>query len=103
MPCRDYRDDHPEIEQVDELRSLVRVQQKRLDELTAHLCYVMNQCEDALPRSPRANDVRDWYKQHRKADIANMLKLLKKFDKSWLENMDKDDFDTLDTTLNDML
>jgi len=99
MPSRDYRENPPASQAESECRDL----QNRLDALTAHLCYVMSQCEDVLPRSPRANRARDWYEQHRKADIANMLELVARLDEEFLTNMDKDDFDTLDATLNDML
>ena len=89
MPCRDYQDDvsyNVRAEQV--LKELC-------DRLTALLCEACSVLErDALLEDNE--ELTLWYKEHRKADLANMKNMLRELD---VEELSKSDFDELDSLI----
>lgn len=99
MPCRDYQDDFPRTVEVEnpETRKQLEASLARNDELSRLLCYVVTKAvENDLEHYVLNSEVRDWYIQHRQADLDNMQNLLESVD---IDSIPKEDFDKLDALL----
>lgn len=99
MPCRDYAFESTPSQRVENLGYENQRMKAELDRVTGFLCKLSGEMLDLENEGVVIDmpmEIREWYKEHRKHDIANMVNLLANVD---LESMPKKDFDALDALL----
>ncbi|BAV81239.1 hypothetical protein [Vibrio phage VCPH] len=99
MPCRDYAFENTPSQRVENLGYENQRMKQELDRITGYLCKLSGEMIDLENEGVVVDmpvEIREWYKEHRKQDISNMVNLLAGVD---LESMPKKDFDALDALL----
>tara|TARA_Y100001956_G_scaffold80645_1_gene96250 strand:- start:162 stop:467 length:306 start_codon:yes stop_codon:yes gene_type:complete len=96
MPCRDYTEEDVLRGQVLDTERRVEHLKEQCNKLTGMLCHVVGNVIDGKFDNALTSEVNAWYAEHRAADIRNLQSMFSNVD---LNDLSKEEFDTIDKIL----